>query len=101
MAVQADAAEKPTRFWNLSSKTITNLQLAPTGTTNFGPNQCLNDKDMEVEHDERLKITEVESGSYDAKVGYEGGHACMARGIKVEVGKVFSLEDKDLVECSK
>jgi hypothetical protein len=100
-AVQAFAADKPTRVWNLTDKTITNLQLAPAGTTNFGENQCLNDKDKAVEHDERLKVTNVETGSYDVKVGYEDGKTCIAKGIAVEVGKVFSIEDKDLKDCTK
>ncbi len=100
-AAQAIAADKPTRVWNLTSQTITNLQLAPAGTTNFGENQCLNDKDKEVEHDERLKVTNVETGSYDIKIGYEGGKTCFAKGIAVEAGKVFSIEDKDLKDCTK
>jgi len=97
----AFAADKPTRVWNLTAKTIVNLQMAPAGTKTFGENQCLNDKDKEVDHDERLKVTNVETGSYDIKVGYMDGKTCMAKGISVEVGKVFSIEDKDLVDCSK
>lgn len=100
-ATQAYAAEKPTRFWNLTSQTVTNLQLAPAGTTSFGENQCLNDKDKEVDHDERLKITNVETGSYDVKIGYEGGKTCMVKGVAIDVGKVFSIEDKDLKDCTK
>jgi len=95
------AADKPTRVWNLTSKTIVSLQMAPAGSTNFGENQCLNDKDKEVDHDERLKITNVETGKYDVKVGYLDGKTCLAKGVSVEVGKVFSIEDKDLVDCSK
>jgi hypothetical protein len=101
LATAALAADKPTRVWNLTSKTITNLQLAPAGTTNFGENQCLNDKDKEVEHDERLKITNVETGSYDIKVGYEDGKTCVVKAVAVEAGKVFSIEDKDLKDCTK
>jgi len=97
----AVAAEKPTRVWNLTSQTITNLQLAPAGTTTFGENQCLNDKDKSVEHDERLKVTNVAPGSYDVKVGYEDGKTCLVKGVTVEAGKVFSIEDKDLTDCKK
>jgi hypothetical protein len=98
---QAVAADKPTRVWNLTSQTITNLQLAPAGTTAFGENQCLNDKDKSVEHDERLKVTNVETGSYDVKIGFEDGRTCFAKGVAVEAGKVFSIEDKDLKDCTK
>ncbi len=100
-ATSAIAADKPTRVWNLTAQTISNLQMAPAGTTEFGENQCLNDKDKSVEHDERLKITNVTTGSYDVKVGYEDGRTCLVKGVAVEVGKVFSIEDKDLMDCTK
>ena len=91
-------AEKPTRFWNLTSKTVTELRLAPAGTTAFGDNQALNDKDKEVDHDERLPVKGVESGVYDVKLGYADGKICLAKNVKVEKGQVFEVEDKDL-EC--
>ncbi len=95
------AAAKPTRFWNLTSATVTELRLAPAGTDAFGENQCLNDKDQEVDHDERLKVTGVETGQYDAKIGFEGGRVCAAKNLSIEAGQVFSIEDKDLVDCSQ
>jgi hypothetical protein len=100
-ATSAIAADKPTRVWNLTAQTIVNLQMAPAGTTAFGENQCLNDKDKEVEHDERLKIANVTTGSYDIKVGYEDGKTCLVKNVAVEVSKVFSIEDKDLTDCKK
>ena len=39
------AAAKDTRFWNLTSSTVKSLELAPTGTSAFGPNQTTNDPD--------------------------------------------------------
>jgi len=95
------AQGKGIRFWNLTSATITNFQLSPAGKDTWGPNQCLNDRDKEVDHDERLRITGVEPGRFDAKIGYRGGRACMARDIEIKKDAVFSLEDKDLKECSK
>ena len=95
------AAGKPTRFWNLTSSTVTDLRFAPAGTGKFGENQCLNDKDAEVDHDERLKITGVETGQYDAKIGFSGGRVCAAKNLSIKEGEVFSVEDKDLVDCSK
>ncbi|WOJ90801.1 hypothetical protein RZS28_05815 [Methylocapsa polymorpha] len=94
-------AEKPTRFWNLTSATVTEFRLAPAGTDKFGENQCLNDKDKSVDHDERLKITGVASGAYDVKIGFPDGRVCQVKGLAIEAGKVFSIEDKDLVDCSK
>lgn len=94
-------AEKPTRFWNLTSKTVSDLRLAPAGTGKFGENQCLNDKDKEVDHDERLNVVGVATGAYDAKLGYEDGRVCLAKNIAIEAGQIFSIEDKDLVDCKK
>ena len=55
----ASAQTRPTRFWNLTRHTISEFQLAPAGTTDWGPNQCKNDKDGTVDPDERLRITGV------------------------------------------
>src|SRR5207247_386619 len=41
---------KGIRFWNLTSSTITNLQLSPAGQNAWGPNQCANDPDGAVDH---------------------------------------------------
>jgi hypothetical protein len=94
-------ADKPTRFWNLTSSAVIDLRLAPAGTGEFGENQCLNDKDAEVDHDERLQVTGVKTGKYDVKIGFPGGRVCAAKNLSVESGEVFSVEDKDLVDCSK
>ncbi len=67
---QAFAQGKGIRFWNLTSATVSNFQLSPAGKNDWGANQTLNDKDKEVDHDERLRITGVDPGRYDAKVGY-------------------------------
>jgi hypothetical protein len=45
----AFAAERSTRFWNLTRQTISEFYLAPAGSTNWGDNQCKNDKDGSVE----------------------------------------------------
>jgi hypothetical protein len=57
---------KPTRFWNLTTDTITQLSLAPAGTARWGKNQCENDRDGEVDPRERLRITDTGPGRYDA-----------------------------------
>lgn len=97
----ASAGEKPAQFWNLTAQTVTLLQLAPAGTGHYGPNLCLNDKDKSVDHDERLKIPGLETGTFDIKIGAAQGPVCTVKGIKIEAGKVFSIEDKDLIECKK
>jgi hypothetical protein len=97
----ASATTKPTQFWNLTSETVTLLQLAPAGTEQFGPNQCLNDKDNSVDHDERLKIKDLESGSYDVKIGNAKGLTCQVKNLAIESGKIFSIEDRDLTNCNQ
>jgi hypothetical protein len=97
----AQADEKPTRLWNLTAWTITNLKLAPAGSEKFGPNQSLNDKDAAVDADERLKITGVKTGQYDARIVFKNGRICRARNLSVVEGQIFDIADKDLVDCSK
>jgi hypothetical protein len=95
------AQDRPTRFWNLTHGRISEFYLAPPGTTNWGPNQAKNDKDGVVDPDERLRITGVSSGSYDAKLTDLDGRTCMVHDVKVEVGQIFSIDEKDLTSCSK
>jgi hypothetical protein len=95
------AAERPTRFWNLTRHTIAEFNLAPTGTTNWGDNQCKNDKDGTVDSDERLRITGVGPGIYDARLKDVSGRVCIVRNIKLEAGEIFSIEEKDLTSCDR
>jgi hypothetical protein len=95
------AQGKGIRLWNLTTATITGFQLSPVGKNDWGPNQTLNDKDKEVDHDERLRITGVEPGRYDAKVSYAGSKQCFVRDIEIKADAVFSIADKDLKDCKK
>src|SRR5947209_5923836 len=95
----APAQDRPPRFWNLTRHTISELYLAPAGTTDWGPNQCKNDKDGTVDTDERLRITGVLAGSYDAKLTDVSGRTCLVHNIKISLGAIFSIEEKDLTSC--
>ena len=95
------AQGKGIRLWNLTTATISGFQLSPAGKNDWGPNQTLNDKDKEVDHDERLRITGVEPGRYDAKVSYAGPKQCFVRDIEIKADAVFSIADKDLKDCKK
>ena len=97
----AFAADKPIRFWNLTAQTVTSLQLAKAGTTDFGPDFCKSDKDGEVDHDERLSLPNVAPGLYDVRLGYADGRHCVAKNLTLQAGKIFSVEDKDLTGCTK
>lgn len=100
-AALAQAKGKGIRLWNLTSETISGFQLSPAGKTDWGPNQTLNDKDKEVDHDERLRITGIDPGRYDAKVSYPSSRQCIARDIEIRADAVFSIADKDLKDCTK
>ena len=101
MLLAGPAAAKDTRFWNLILSTVTSLELAPAGTSAFGPNQCGSDSDEGVEHDERLKVTGVATGLYDVRLKLADGRSCLAKGVRIETGKVFAIEEKDLVGCTR
>lgn len=95
------AAGERIRFWNLTAHTIKDLRLAPAGTNKFGPNQCANDPDGTVDHDERLRITGVTPGSYDAKFQDSSGRTCIVRNMAIGEGDIFSIEEQDLHECRR
>src|SRR5262250_1615735 len=99
--VAAQGQGKGIRLWNLTTSTISEFQLSPIGKNEWGPNQTLNDKDKEVDHDERLPITGVAPGRYDAKVTYRDARQCIVRDIEIKADVVFSITDKDLKDCTK
>jgi hypothetical protein len=95
------AADKPARFWNLTSSAVTELRLSPAGAAAFGENLCQTDRDSEVDHDERLAIPGLATNVYDARIGFRGGRVCAVKNLSIQVGQVFSIEDKDLVDCAR
>jgi hypothetical protein len=90
------------KFWNVTSVTITKLSLAPTGSDNWGPDQCKNDPDGAVDPDERLKIVGVEPGHYDVRLTDKAGRTCRVDNVEVKGSGpyAFSISDKDL-KCTK
>lgn len=96
----AAAAEKPTQFWNLTTKTVVSLRLSHAGTGVYGDNVAVGDTDG-VDPDERVIIVGLASGEYDLELKFKGGRVCFARHIEIITRKVFSVEDKDLTACGK
>src|SRR5262249_33114193 len=92
---------KGIRFWNLTLNTITQLQLSPAGKDAWGPDQCRNDRDGTVDHDERLRITGIDPGHYDVKFVDKSGRTCVVRNVEVADGGIFSIEEKQLTDCAK
>jgi hypothetical protein len=92
---------KGIRFWNLTLGTVTRLQLSPAGEQNWGPDQCKNDRDGTVDHDERLRITGIKPGRYDVRLADKSGRVCIVRDIDVKDGAIFTIEEKQLTDCPK
>jgi hypothetical protein len=95
------AAERPMRFWNLTRHTISEFYLAPAGTTNWGANQCKNDRDGTVDSDERLRITDTSPGRYDARLVDVSKRTCIVRNLELKAGEIFSIEEKELTSCTQ
>ena len=95
----AVAAEKPTQFWNLTTKTVFSLRLSHAGSGEYGDNVAIGDADG-VDHDERARIVGLPSGPYDLELQFKG-RVCFVRNMEIIAGKVFSVEDKDLTACRK
>jgi len=92
---------KGIRFWNLTLYTITSFQMSSAGKDAWGPDQCKNDRDGTVDHDERLRITGIEPGRYNVKLADKIGRVCIVRNIEVKDGAVFSIEERQLTDCSR
>jgi hypothetical protein len=99
--IPAGASAKDTQFWNLTANTITSLQLSPPGKNDWGRNQADNDRDHTVDHDERLKITGTEAGTYDVKFVDKSGRTCIVPNIQVKTGAIFTIDEKELKGCAK
>jgi len=55
----APAAERPMRFWNLTSHIVAEFYLAPGRHDKLGRQPDKNDRDGTVDVDERLRITDT------------------------------------------
>src|SRR5947208_16980133 len=90
----AEAAERRgMRFWNLTLYTHTSLQFSPPGQNIWGKNQCENDDDKTVDHDDRWSITGLAPGRYDVKLNDNSGRTCIVKLDEVE-GDVFAIQEK-------
>jgi hypothetical protein len=101
MLLPAEAAERRgMRFWNLTLYTLTSLQFSPAGQGAWGKNQCENDDDRTVDHDERLRITGLTPGRYDAKLVDTVGRTCIVKDVEVK-DAVFAIEERQLTNCEQ
>ena len=93
------------RFWNQTAQEIDELYMAPAGTQNWGPNQCLNDEDKTVEADERLTLKGITPGQYDVKFHDVKGRSCLVKDVAVKGGGpyAFAIEERELTpaDCTQ
>jgi hypothetical protein len=89
------------RFLNRTGQTIVKLQLAPAGTKIWGPDQCANDDEGEVDHNEKLTLVGVKSGRYDMRIADKSGRVCLVKSVDVKEGAQFSVKEQDLIDCGK
>ncbi|WP_315781913.1 MULTISPECIES: hypothetical protein [unclassified Bradyrhizobium] len=101
LAGSAAYAEDGPRFLNRTGQTIVKMYLAAAGTKNWGADQCKNDDEGMVDHNERMTLVGVKSGRYDIKLSEQGGRTCVAKNIELKEGAQFIVRDTDLTECSK
>ena len=103
LACSPAAAEegKGPRFLNRTGQTVVKLQLAPAGTKAWGPDQCANDDEGEVDHNEKLTLVGVKSGHYDMKIADKNGRVCVVRNVDLKEGTQFSIKEQDLIDCGK
>ena len=100
-AAQAEPSKRSgMRFWNLTLYTLTSLQFSPPGQNAWGKNQTENDDDKTVDHNERLRITGLTAGKYDAKLTDKIGRTCVVKDVDVKDG-VFTIEEKQLTNCQQ
>ena len=76
-------------------------RLNPAGTDTWGPDQCRNDRDGTVDHDERLRITGIAPGRYDVKLADKIGRICIVRNVEVKDSAIFAIEEKQLTDCGR
>ena len=89
-------------FLNRVGETIVHLQLAPAGTTKWGPDQCQYEDDKSIEHNEKIPLTGVMPGRYDIRFMDLKGRACTVRNIDVKDGALVVLRENELpAECTK
>jgi hypothetical protein len=102
LAAGVPGAPAQTRLFvynDTTSSDFPELYLAPTGTTSWGSNQTLNDKDKVLDHSERLTLSGVNPGVYDMKLVDSKGRICIVTGVDLSTKRNFDIRDQNLAQC--
>ncbi len=99
-AHHASAAAKKFFAYNMTTRTdFSGVYLAPEDTTNWGPNQALNDADKSLDITERLVLTGLKPGHYDVKLVAKDGRTCFLKHIDLTKQNSFLIKDGQLTDC--
>jgi len=99
-AQPASAATKKFFAYNMTTRTdFTGVYLAPEGTTNWSPNQALNDPDKSLDTTERLVLTGLAPGHYDVKLVAKDGRTCFVKNVDLTKKNSFLIKDGQLTGC--
>lgn len=98
-ATQVMAADRFFGFNNTTATVFTEVYLAPHGTTHWGPNQALNDKDKTWEPGERLLFKSVSRAMFDLRIVDRSGRTCVKPNIDLTKDTTFDVRDNDLHDC--
>jgi hypothetical protein len=90
------AEDKPSLFLNRVGETIVKLQLAPAGTTKWGPDQCQYEDDKSVEHNEKIPLHDVTPGRYDVRFTDLKGRSCTVKNLDVKEGALTVIRENEL-----
>lgn len=99
LAALPAAASQYFAYNETTSTTLTGVYLAPGGTTNWGANETLNDKDHSLDFGERLRLTGITPGRYDVKLVTDKGKTCVRKGVDLSHETSFEIRDGDLAGC--
>lgn len=86
-------------FNSTTSTDFSGLYLAPAGTDHWGPNQVLNEKDKSWEASERIRLSDIKPGRYDARLVDEKGRECRLSNVDLTKDTSFEVRDADLASC--
>jgi hypothetical protein len=98
-SVSANAGTNYFAYNSTAVTTFTGVYLAPTGTTQWGTNQALNDDDKELDFGERLTLTGLNPGLYDVKLVDQKGRTCIMHRVDMTKETSFEIRDASLTDC--
>ncbi len=99
ISLPARAAANHFAYNDTAVTSFTGVYLAPAGTTQWGPNQALNDDDKELDFGERLTLTGLNPGIYDVKLVDKKGRTCILHHVDLTTAISFDIRDAALTDC--